>query len=337
MGNLGKFKTTVDKLIKTDEEAKLAKLESTGQTEPFQKFSTSEDKAILSYISDNQEWSKVGGSQLWKKMEEIGVVRGRSWQSIQRRFQRRIIKNICSYDFLSKEQIDLFREKEKGEFIQDEDQAILSYITRNQVYSQVDGESMWREMERQRVVQGRTWETMRRRFQTYILENIQLYDLTDEQISFFKENKGGNRKRYTKTEDRAILNYIVSNQMYSKAKGWGLWKKMEDVAVVEGRNFNSMRSRFYGHIIKNLNCYGLTDEQVSQFEEKREVAAGQETEEMEEGEHFHGEEEIEEENSENNDEEDVDHNDNPHLEEDYSEDEEEDVQQNAYINFNFDL
>ena len=337
MGNLGKFKTTVEKLIKTDEEAKLAKLESTGQTEPFQKFSTSEDKAILSYISDNQEWSKVGGSQLWKKMSELGVVRGRSWQSIQRRFQRRIIKNICSYDFLSKDQIDLFREKEKGEFIQEEDQAILSYITRNQVYSQVGRDLMWREMERQRVAQGRTWETMRRRFQTYILENIQLYDLTDEQISFFKENKGGNKKRYTNTEDRAILNFIVSNQLYSKAKGWGLWKKMEEEAVVEGRNSNSLRARFRGHIIKNLGCYDLTDEQVSFFNEKGEVAAGQEMEEMEEGENFHGAEEVEEENSKKHDEEEMDQNENPILEEDYSEDEEEDEHQNPYINVNFEL
>ena len=64
MGNLDKFKKTEAQLIEADEKAKAAKVESTGRTVPKQRYSPSDDKAILSYIINNQEYSKVRGNQL---------------------------------------------------------------------------------------------------------------------------------------------------------------------------------------------------------------------------------------------------------------------------------
>ena len=148
MGNLDKFKKTESQLIEADEKAKAAKVEATGRTFPLQRYSPSDDKAILSYIINKGDYSKVKGNQLWEKMEEEEVVKGRSWMSMQGRFQKTISKKIRSYEFLTKEQISLFRGKEKGEFTQEEDQAILSYITSNRAYSQAGGEQFWRKMVR---------------------------------------------------------------------------------------------------------------------------------------------------------------------------------------------
>ena len=210
-------------------------------------------------------------------MEKENVVEGRSCLGMRDRFQKTILKKICSYDFLTKEQISLFREKgrEKKRFSQEEDQAILSYVTNNQAYSQVGTESLWRKMKSQNVLKGRTWESIQERFQTCIMENIQSYDLTEEQIAFFKDKKGEKRKTYTTAEEKSILNYIVSNQMYSRVGGRKLWKTMEEQKGVEGRNRGSMRARFNGYIMKNLDCYGLTEEQISFFRDKKEVATGQ--------------------------------------------------------------
>ena len=271
LGNLGKFKTTVAQLIEEDEKAKAATVEATGRTVPWQQYTISDDKAILSYIINNQEYSKVGGNQLWEKMEEEKVVKGRSWLSMQARFQKRIMKNICSYD-LTPQQISLFTEKEpeEGGFTQEENQAILSYIIDNRAYSQIGGKRLWTKMVRQKVVQDRTWESMRTQFQTYIMENIQSYDLTDDQLTFFKAKKGKNRQnqKYTRTEDTAILSYVISNQEYSRVTGEQLWKDMEKQEVVEGRNWRSMKSRFQNQIMENIGFYPLTEDQRTLLKEK---------------------------------------------------------------------
>ena len=74
MGNLGKFKKTEAQLIQADEKAKAAKVEATGRTVPLQRYTPADDEAILSYIITNGEYSKVGGYQLWEKMEEEKVI-----------------------------------------------------------------------------------------------------------------------------------------------------------------------------------------------------------------------------------------------------------------------
>ena len=59
LGNLDKFKKTEAQLIEADEKAKAAKVEATGRTLPGQKYTPSDDKAILTYIINNREYSKL--------------------------------------------------------------------------------------------------------------------------------------------------------------------------------------------------------------------------------------------------------------------------------------
>jgi len=42
----------------------------------------------------NKAYNEVGGRTLWKKMEKKGLVSGRSWESMRKRFNRTLIENI---------------------------------------------------------------------------------------------------------------------------------------------------------------------------------------------------------------------------------------------------
>ena len=115
-------------------------------------------------------------------------------------FRRTIIGNIGSYD-LTKQQVSLFRKRlrdndnleevevtsqKKWKYTTTEDQAILSYITTNKEYAKVGSEKLWKAIEKEKVVEGRGWQSMMNRFPK-IMENVESYDLTEEQISSLKK------------------------------------------------------------------------------------------------------------------------------------------------------
>ena len=106
MVNLDKFKVTKTQLIEADGDIK-GKLETrktaTDQAGSSRRpFTRSEDEAILRHILNNEDFSRVGGKKLWTEMET--VVGGRSWQSLKERFRKKIMGNLRSFSFLTKEQ-----------------------------------------------------------------------------------------------------------------------------------------------------------------------------------------------------------------------------------------
>ena len=108
MTNLAKFNMTRTQLIKADQENKAKGGSGKGLTEetvPSRRpYSRSDDEAILKHILKNEDYSRVGGRQLWIEMEQLEVVGGRSWQSLKEHFRKAIMRNIRSYRFLTKEQ-----------------------------------------------------------------------------------------------------------------------------------------------------------------------------------------------------------------------------------------
>ena len=303
MGNLDKFKKTEAQLIEADEKAKAAKVESTGRTVPKQRYSPSDDKAILSYIINNQEYSKVRGNQLWETMEEQKVVKGRGFMSLQGRFQDHIMKNLNSYG-LTDEQISFFEAKKEvaagqsksmQKWSREEDDAILSYITHNQSYSKVAGNTMWMVMAKQKVLEGRSWRSMQGHFLQTMIKKIESYGhLSMEQRASFKARMKVNgdeeevgvaeqkKGRYTKEEDKSILAYITTNQEYARVGSRKLWKDIEKEKVVPGRGRKSMMNRF-PKIMEKVGSYGLTEEQISSLK-KNLVVKDKEEEMMDVGE-----------------------------------------------------
>ena len=60
----------------------------------MQVYSRTEDEMILHYIARMQAYNRVGGNQLWKKMEMERVVEGRTWRSMRNWFHRILINAI---------------------------------------------------------------------------------------------------------------------------------------------------------------------------------------------------------------------------------------------------
>ena len=105
IANLDKFKVTKTQLVKADKDKANAPTRKTASDQAGssrQPFTRSEDEAILRHILTNEDFSRVGGKSMWIEMEKL--VGGRSWQSLKERFRKKIMGNLRSFSFLTKEQ-----------------------------------------------------------------------------------------------------------------------------------------------------------------------------------------------------------------------------------------
>ena len=184
-----------ERTVVLDEEGKLA----AGQTMHRQKFSVTEEKAILDFIMGKKAYARVGSPALFKEMAAEGVVQGRDWVSLFDHFRKHIIPAIDSYG-LTKEQVSFFKNKT---IIQDaegqiatgqrysgtEDEMILQYIVSKKAYNKVGRPQLWKNMEKKRVAGDRSWQSMQKRFQRTLIKAIEnkkkTYNLQEDQISFF--------------------------------------------------------------------------------------------------------------------------------------------------------
>lgn len=58
-------------------------------------YTDAEEKAMMNYILQNNQISRLKGDQLWKEMEQQNVV-NRTWQSMKQHFRKIMIQNIRS-------------------------------------------------------------------------------------------------------------------------------------------------------------------------------------------------------------------------------------------------
>ena len=81
----------------------------------MQYYTRAEDEKTLRYIRHKQEYSRVGGEQLWEEMEQQKVLMYRRSLSMRFRFQRKIMKSLESDKFLTEEERSFLRESHKSE------------------------------------------------------------------------------------------------------------------------------------------------------------------------------------------------------------------------------
>ena len=224
MGNLKEFKVTEEKLVAADEKAKAARLAATGRTwSNLQYYTRDEDEEILEYIVDKLQFYRVGGDALFKEMAAEKVAEGRNWKSLQNCFRRHIMDHLDTYSFLTDQQRTFLRERtvvldEEGKlaagqsmshqrFTVKEDKAILAFIVERKAYARVGSKALFKEIEKERVVEGRDWVSLRNHFRQHIIKDIGSYGLTSEQVSAFK------KKTIIKDADRQIAaGQIVKNR-----------------------------------------------------------------------------------------------------------------------------
>ena len=160
-----------------------------------------------------------------------------------------------------------------------EERAVVEDLLAHGGYSQRGGTLLWRRMETSGVCPGRTWQSLKGRFDKHILFNLNKFGVSktdlmeadrrqkDKGMEVAKVEGGDVARRagYTPREDATILAFIAENRRQGHVGGVELWKLMEKRGVVEGRSWQSLKERFRKTILKKIKSYGLPAEQVKAF------------------------------------------------------------------------
>ena len=156
---------------------------------------------------------------------------------------------------------------------------ILRYVTNNNYY-RVGGDTLWQEMEEEKVLVGRSWMSMKEHFLKNIMKHLGSFSfLSEQQRSFLRErtvvkDKEGKvavgQVRYTKEEKDTILSFIAANQGYGKPGGNKLWKKMEEEKLLESRTWLSMKNHYLKTLKNRKPSSLLKTRVVSDTEEDKE-------------------------------------------------------------------
>ena len=185
-----------------------------------------------------------------------------------------------SNENVEKENLDKdywYRNKFRQLFSRGEDEAIVNYFLKNGGYSVRGGNSIWRKMEEEWICPGRTWHSLRERFEKYIEINLKLYGTSisdllqvDNQNNISKGVRGTrkNCNYYSKDEDLKIIQFIIDNKRFDDVKGNELWKVLEERNVLKGRTWQSMKERFRKVIVNKLNQYKINSSDRKQFEKR---------------------------------------------------------------------
>jgi hypothetical protein len=76
-----------------------------------------------------------------------------------------------------------------------EDLNILRFIAENERFEDVRGNEVWHVMEERKVVEGRSWQSMKERFKKVILKRIMTYNLGEIEKRFKRKIKKRKVKR----------------------------------------------------------------------------------------------------------------------------------------------
>ncbi|XP_065578099.1 uncharacterized protein LOC136038706 [Artemia franciscana] len=74
------------------------------------------------------------------------------------------------------------------------------------------------------------------------------------------------RLPYRYNEQKKIVEYIIRNKLYNEVKGTLIWKEMEqEENLLSNRTWQSMKENFLKKIYPNINAFGLSQSEISNF------------------------------------------------------------------------
>ena len=165
-----------------------------------------------------------------------------------------------------------YKSKFRQQFRRGEDESIVRYFLENGGYSIKGGNTVWKKMEEAWVCPGRTWGSLKERWDKHIELNLKSFGTSKKQLREKDVQKAAsgrgariNGNYYSKAEDVKIVNFIAENKRFQDTKGNELWKVMEERSVLEGRSWQSMKERFRKVIITKITQYGFERNIVNQF------------------------------------------------------------------------
>ena len=154
----------------------------------------------------------------------------------------------------------------------------MNYFLQRGGYSARGGNKVWQRMEQAWICPGRTWQSLRERFDKNIVKKLEQFGVTQSQLMEADKRKDEasaeqqivrgfrqNANYYTRTEDLEIIKFIVDKKRFDDVRGNELWQVMEDRKVVKGRTWQSMKERFRKVIRGKIKTYDLDDQIVKAF------------------------------------------------------------------------
>ena len=75
-----------------------------------------------------------------------------------------------------------------------EDLKVLNFIAENRRFEDVRGNEVWQVIEERRVLEGRSWQSMKERFRKVMLKRIQSYGLSEEILAGLGRLSGKKKK-----------------------------------------------------------------------------------------------------------------------------------------------
>jgi len=205
---------------------KETKVQDSGRGMFRQPYSRQEESSIVNYLLEKGGLSLTSGLKLWQDMVEAEVCPGRSAHALKEQFLHHIRKRLHEFD-VTEEQLreaDVraetltayishnetlgsspsgrgFRAK-ANYYATEDDLKILSFILDNGRSADTGGVSLWQLMEFRKVVEGRSWQSLKERFRRSILKRLDSFgNLTADQKQRLlrgggeDRGKGGRKKK----------------------------------------------------------------------------------------------------------------------------------------------
>ena len=167
-------------------------------------------------------------------------------------------------------------------YTEEEDLEILAYLKINGLFGLRRGNSIWKQMEKEQVLPGRSWQSLRNRCNKVL---IPTYFHPDELEAVEHDRKGKKypnqvkslrtaypipnglvliseesleppvppRRDYSAEEDAILVKFVQENGLYEARKGINAWKQMERLNVLPNRTWQSMKNRCLRHLFPKMS------------------------------------------------------------------------------------
>ena len=224
--------TMKQRLHKTNNKNALGKSKILYKTQEALSYSRLEDINILNFLIKGSFFKLTTSDMIWKHMKEQGLNPGRSWRGLKHRFLGNILKNLDKYG-LTRQMIMMSDRTPMSEkvllpkpldgdgdvpkvmksFSMEEDKKIIQYIIKNNKFAYIHGTKIWKEIERCVVVPNRSGESLKSRFTKVIYPNIEAFNLSESDLSKFKNIKETKLKVRLLNQNNKIINTNIDHTL----------------------------------------------------------------------------------------------------------------------------
>merc|ERR1719342_911802 len=153
-----------------------------------------------------------------------------------------------------------------------EEKNIVKYFMENGGFQISGGNKIWKKIEQESICPGRSWQSLRDRFNKKIVKRLPSFGVTKKELmavkSKFQSCKypvEARKKRYTVEEDMKMLRFLLEKNRIKYVRGNSVWELMERRGIVQNRSWLSMKNRFTRHVIKILPCVGIDREMIQKY------------------------------------------------------------------------